>query len=61
MMPRKFIIAGRVQSAPFQPKKWMFLCYVYVDLDGTLYTKPDYPLPPDAPKGKGELHIEEKP
>lgn len=45
-MKRKFIIAARVQSAPFQPKKWMFLRYVFVDIDGTLYTKSDYPPPP---------------
>lgn len=46
MMPRKFIIAGRVQAAPFLPKKWMFFRYVYRDVDGTLYTKQDYPPPP---------------
>lgn len=46
VMRRKFIIAARVQSAPFQPKKWMFLRFVFRDVDGTLYTKPDYPLPP---------------
>lgn len=45
-MPRKFIIAGRVQAGPFQPKKWMLFRYVYRDSDGTLYTKPDYQLPP---------------
>jgi hypothetical protein len=45
-MTPKFIVAARVQSAPFQPKKWMFLRHVFVDIDGTLYTKPDYPPPP---------------
>jgi hypothetical protein len=46
VMPRKFITVGFVQEAPFQPKKLMFMRYVYVDIDGTLYTKPSYPPPP---------------
>ena len=46
VMPRKFIIAGRVQAAPFLPKKWMFFRHVYRDVDGTLYTKQYYPPPP---------------